>query len=164
VTDLEGSTSLLQRLGDVQAYELIDLHNAIIRENLHAYRGFEVTHTGDGIEASFLSVVHAIDCAVAMQQAFAAYTQGHPHRPMRIRIGINAGTPLPTEGRLFGTAVHTTFHICSQASPGQILVSEVVRQLAADTSIIFIDRGYTALKGLPERSRLYEVQWQEEHM
>jgi class 3 adenylate cyclase/tetratricopeptide (TPR) repeat protein len=159
VTDLEGSTTLLQRLGDVQAHELIRLHNAIIRENLRAYRGFEVTHTGDGIEASFLAASNAVECAVAIQQAFAKYSEGHPNSPMRVRIGINAGKPIPTEGRLFGTAVHTAFHICNRARPGQILVSDVVYQLATDTSVVFINRGRIALKGLPERFRLYEVQW-----
>ena len=117
VPDMEGSTALLQRLGDLQGHELLRLHNAIIRECLRAHHGFEVTHTGDGVEASFLSASSAVACAVAIQQAFAQYNQEHPESPMRVRIGINAGEPILTEGRLFGTAVHTAFHICTRARP-----------------------------------------------
>jgi adenylate cyclase len=119
-------------------------------------------HTGDGIEASFLSAATAIECAIAIQRAFAKHNQGHPNRPIRVRIGLNAGEPILTEGRLFGTAVHTTFRICTYAQPGQILVSEVIYQLAAGRGVAFVNRGRIALKGLPGRVRLYEVRWVDE--
>jgi adenylate cyclase len=119
-------------------------------------------HTGDGIEASFLSAATAIECAIAMQQAFAKHNQEHPDRPLRVRIGLNAGEPILMEGRLFGTAVHTTFRICGRAQPGQILVSEAIQQLAAGKGVVFVNRGRVALKGLPGRVRLYEVRWVDE--
>ena len=159
VTDMEGSTALIQRLGDAQAYELLGLHNAILRDCLRRYQGTEVMHTGDGIEASFLSVATGIECAIAIQQAFAKHNQEHPNRPIRLRIGLNAGEPILTEGRLFGTAVHTAFRICARAQPGQILVSEVIYQLAAGQAVAFVNRGRFVLKGLPGRVRLYEVRW-----
>ncbi|MGH8056230.1 MAG: adenylate/guanylate cyclase domain-containing protein, partial [Candidatus Entotheonellia bacterium] len=162
VTDMEGSTALIQRWGDAQAHELLRMHNTIIRDGLHQYHGFEVTHTGDGIEASFASAVSAVECAIFIQRAFARHNGEHPDRPIHVRIGINAGEPIPTEGRLFGTAVHTAFRICARARPGQIMVSDVVRQLAAGQHFAMIDRGRFALKGLPKRIRLYEVLWQDE--
>ena len=161
VTDMASSTALIQRLGDAQAYELLQRHNAIIRDCLRAHHGFEVLHTGDGVEASFLSASSAVACAVAIQQAFARYNREHPREPIPVRIGINAGEPIPTEGRLFGTAVHTAFRICSRAQPGQILVSDVVRQLAASGEFTFITRGRITLKGLPKRVRVHAVRWQE---
>jgi class 3 adenylate cyclase/tetratricopeptide (TPR) repeat protein len=163
VTDMEGSTASLQRLGDVPAHELLHLHNSIIRDCIRRYHGTEVTHTGDGIEASFLSASSAVECAVAIQKTFAKHNQEHPDRLIRVRIGLNAGEPIPTEGRLFGTAVHTAFRICTRAQPGQILVSDVIYQLITGKGFAFADRGRIALKGLSGRTRLYEVQWQDEH-
>jgi class 3 adenylate cyclase len=160
---MEGSTELIQRLGDAQAHELLRLHTAIIRECLRQLHGVHVTHTGDGLEASFSSAAHAVECAIAIQKAFARHNQEHAGRAIRVRMGINAGEPIATEGQLFGTAVHAAFRICSRAQPLQILVSDVVRQLAVGKGMVFIDRGRIALKGFAERVRLYEVQWQEEH-
>jgi class 3 adenylate cyclase/tetratricopeptide (TPR) repeat protein len=159
VTDMASSTAIIQRLGDVQAHELLRLHNTIIRACLDAHDGIEITHTGDGLEASFLTASNAIACAVAIQRAFDQHNQGHPDTPIRVRIGINAGEPIATEGRLFGTAVHTTFRVCTRAKPGQILVSEVVQQLAAGKGFTFISRGRVSLKGFTGRVRLYEVPW-----
>jgi serine/threonine protein kinase/class 3 adenylate cyclase/tetratricopeptide (TPR) repeat protein len=162
VTDMQGSTALIRRLGDAQAHELLGIHNAIIRDCLREHRGDEILHTGDGIEASFPSVSSAVACAVAIQKGFALHNKADPSHSMRVRIGINAGEPIVTEERLFGTAVHTAFRICTRAQPGQILVSDVVHQLAAGKGFIFVDRGRVGLKGLPGRVRLYEVQWEDE--
>jgi class 3 adenylate cyclase len=159
---MEGSTELIQQLGDAQAHDLMRHHTAIIRECLRQYHGVEVTHTGDSVEASFASAANAVECAIAIQKAFARHNQEHPDRAIRVRMGINAGEPIVTGGQLFGTAVHAAFRICSRAQPLQILVSDVVRQLAVGKGLVFIDRGRIALKGFSERVRLYEVQWQEE--
>src|SRR2546426_4823041 len=109
ITDMEGSTALIDRLGDVQAYELLRIHNALIRDCLRTYEGTEVTHTGDGIEASFRLAGHAVECAIAIQRGFAQYNAEHPTVTIRVRVGINAGEPITTEGRLFGTSVHAAF-------------------------------------------------------
>jgi predicted ATPase/class 3 adenylate cyclase/DNA-binding NarL/FixJ family response regulator len=162
VSDMQGSTALIQRLGDARAHELIRLHNDIIREALHRHHGSEVTHTGDGIVASFAAASSAIECAMAIQMAFTQHNQTHPAQTLRVRIGLNAGEPIPTEGSLFGTAVHAAFRICARAQPGQILVSDVVRQLAAGKRFAFVDRGRVTLKGFSGRFRLYEVSWQDE--
>jgi class 3 adenylate cyclase len=162
VTDVEGSTALLQRLGDEKSHEILRIHNALIRDCLSRHDGTEVTHTGDGIEASFLSASSAVACAVAIQQAFAQRNREHPEHPIRVRIGLNAGEPIPMEGRLFGMAVHTAFRICTRARPEQILASDVIRQLAAGKGFVFVDRGRVSRKGLPGPVRLYEVQWRGE--
>ena len=159
ITDMESSTALIDRLGDVQAYELLRIHNAIIRDCLRTYEGTEVTHTGDGIEASFRLASHAVECAIAIQQAFAQYNVQHPTTTIRVRVGINAGEPITTEGRLFGTSVHAAFRICTRAQPGQILISDVVRQLVAGRSFAVINRGRVTLRGFRERAQLYEVRW-----
>ena len=65
------------------------------------------------------------------------------------------------EGDLFGTAVQLARRICDQAEPGQILASNVVRELAAGKDFLFADRGDTALRGFEDPVRLYEVRWAE---
>ena len=158
-TDMEGSTPLTERLGDAGAQELMRAHNARIRECLARRSGAEIKHTGDGIMASFSSAAAAIECAVDIQRAFARDSELDADRLVRVRVGLNAGEPVAEEGDLFGTAVQLAARIAGRARPGQILVSDVVRQLAAGKSFSFGDQGRVALKGFAERFRLHEVEW-----
>jgi class 3 adenylate cyclase/tetratricopeptide (TPR) repeat protein len=159
VSDVVASADMIQRSGDAKAHDLIRTHNMLVRQCLASYQGAEVVHTGDGVEASFSSASSAVECAVAIQKAFAKHNREHRTESMQLRIGINAGEPIPTEGRLFGAAVHAAFRICARAEPGQILVSEVVHLLVAGKGFVLINRGRVDLKGLG-RVRLYEVTWE----
>ncbi len=156
-TDIEGSTALTQRHGDARAQEALHAHNWIAREALRTYGGAEIKHTGDGIMASFASGSHAISAALAMQREFAAHNESHPEAAIRVRIGLNAGEPVAEEGDLFGTAVQLAARIAAHASPGRVLVSNVVRELAAGKGFLFSDRGVVVLKGFDDPVRLYEV-------
>ena len=79
-----------------------------------------------------------------------------------MRIGLNAGEPIAEEEDLFGSAVNMAARICGHAEAGQILVSDVVRQLVAGKGFLFADRGEAALRGFDDPARLYEVRWREE--
>ena len=79
-----------------------------------------------------------------------------------MRIGLNAGEPVAEEDDLFGTAVQFAARICNHAEPGQILTSDVVRQLVAGKQFLFSDRGEVALRGFEDPVRLYEVRWRED--
>jgi adenylate cyclase len=165
-TDIESSTELTQRLGDAKAQEVVHAHNQIVREALSAHGGNEIKHTGDGIMASFSSSSGAINCAVAIQQAVAAHVEKNPDMPLSIYIGLNAGEPVAEDGPdgradLFGTAVQLASRICDKAGPGEILVSNVVRELAAGKGFLFSDRGESELRGFEDPVRLYEVSWKE---
>lgn len=155
-TDMEGSTPLTQRLGDEKAQEVLRGHNAAIREALRAHNGREIKHTGDGIMASFQSARRALECAIAIQRALADNDGG-----VRIRIGLNAGEPVAEDRDLFGTAVQLASRVCSEAEPGTILVSNVVRELAAGKGFLFSDRGDFVPRGFEDPVRLFEVRWQE---
>ena len=173
-TDMEGSTSPTQRLGDDKAQEILREHNAIVREALKGHAGSEIKHTGDGIMASFGSASGALDCAVAIQRAFAERSlslrsQGSPstssgraeETAIRVRIGLNAGEPVAEESDLFGSAVQLAARVCAQAEPGRILVSNVVRELAMGKGHLFADVGEVALRGFEDPVRLYEVKWED---
>ena len=158
-TDMEGSTSLTQRLGDAKAQEVLRTHNRIVRDALKAHTGSEIKHTGDGIMASFASASRALECAIAMQRAFAEHNES-AEQPIRVRIGLNAGEPVAEEADLFGTAVQLAARICAYAQPGQILAADVVQQLAAGKGVTFVDKGEAPLKGFEKPVRLHEVRWQ----
>jgi len=166
-TDMEGSTALTQRLGDAKAQDILREHNTVIRDALKAHGGSEIKHTGDGIMASFGSASRALNCAVAIQQAFAPPDRSLPVRaetpyPVRVRIGLNAGEPVAEERDLFGTAVQLAARICARAEPGQVLAANVVRELAAGKGFLFSDHGDVALRGFEDPVRLYEVRWASE--
>jgi class 3 adenylate cyclase len=156
-TDMEGSTALTQRYGDARAQDVLRAHNEIAREALRAHGGSEIKHTGDGIMASFASGSRAISAALAMQRGFAAHDESHPEAPIRVRIGLNAGEPVAEDDDLFGTAVQLAARIAAHADPGRVLVSNVVRELAAGKGFLFSDRGDVVLRGFEDPIRLYEV-------
>jgi class 3 adenylate cyclase len=161
-TDMEGSTTLTQRLGDAKAQELLRTHNTIVRHALKACDGSEIKHTGDGIMASFPSASRALDCAIAIQRAVAARAEEQPEPPLRVRIGLNAGEPVAEEKDLFGTAVQLAARICAHAEPSQILAPTVVRELVAGKGFLLADQGDVVLRGFEDPVRLYEVRWQQE--
>jgi class 3 adenylate cyclase len=158
-TDVEGSTALTQRVGDAKAREVLRAHERIVREALQAHGGAEIKAMGDGFMASFPSVTRALECAIAMQRAFAEQNQS-AEEPIRVRIGLNAGEPIAEERDLFGTAVQLAARICAYAQPGEILAADVVQQLAAGKGFSFADKGEATLKGFEKPVRLHEVRWQ----
>jgi class 3 adenylate cyclase len=160
-TDMEGSTTLTQRLGDAKAQEVLRTHNTIVRDALKAHSGSQIKHTGDGIMALFTSARRALECAIAIQRALAQHNGENPETPIRVRIGLNAGEPVAEEEDLFGTAVQLAARICAQAQPGEILVPIVVRELAAGKGFLFADLGDVALRGFEDPVRLYEVRWRQ---
>ena len=159
-TDIEGSTALTQRLGDARARELLREHERMVREALKAHGGAEVKTMGDGFMASFSSATKALECAIAIQRAFAEHNESAPE-PINVRVGLNAGEPIAEDDDLFGTAVNEAARITATAKGGEILVSNVVRELAKGKDFLFADRGEASLKGFDEPVRLYEVRWRE---
>ncbi len=173
-TDIESSTALTQRLGDAKAQEVVRAHNTIVRDALRQRGGSEIKHTGDGIMASFPSASGALECAVTIQRAVGTHNRGEAgggrdprpsspdhhaepvEAPLSIRIGLNAGEPVAEEQDLFGTAVQLASRICDRAAGGEIIASDVVRQLVAGKGFLFSDRGDTELRGFEEPVRLYE--------
>jgi len=164
-TDVEGSTALTDRLGDAKARELLREHEGITRDALKAHGGSEVKTMGDGFMTSFGSATKALECAIAIQRAFAERNES-AEEPIRVRIGLNAGEPIAEDdpggrGDLCGTAVNMAARIAAKAEAGEILASNVVRELVAGKEFLFNDRGDTELRGFEDPVRVYEVRWRE---
>jgi class 3 adenylate cyclase len=155
-TDLVGHTDMMRRLGDDRGREVLREHERITRELLKTHGGAEVKTMGDGFMASFSSVTKAMDCAIALQRAFAA----HEGEPLQVRVGLNAGEPIEEDGDLFGSTVIMASRIAAKAGAGEILIPEPLRHLLTGKSYVYADRGETMLKGFEDAVRLYEVRWQ----
>ena len=156
---MEGSTALTQRLGDAAAQEIRHVHNDIVRAALASNSGSEVKHTGDGIMSSFPAASLALDCAIAIQRGIAAHKDQHPDS---LLVGLNAGEPISEEEDLFGTSVDLAARICDHAQPGQILASNLIRELVAGKGFLFSDIGETELRGFEDPVKLWEVRWREQ--
>ncbi len=156
-TDLEGSTSLLQAVGQSAFIALLSEHDLIIRRALVAAHGREVKHTGDGVMASFDAVPDALECAIAIQRGFADRSAETPTQELRVRIGIAAGEPVDHDDDLFGSTVNLARRICDAAAAGQILTSDVVRELGSERGFIFDAGRDLALKGFAAPTRVFEL-------
>jgi class 3 adenylate cyclase len=159
-TDLKDSTLMTTLYGDTKALHLLHI-NALTRNCLKAHRGHEVKHTGDGIMASFGSGSGAVDCAVAIQKAFAAYNEENPETPLYLRIGLSAGEPIEEHGDLFGKPVQLAARLCAHAEPGRILIAQTVLEQCQGKELPFADLGEVTPKGFDHAIRVWEVKWTE---
>ena len=159
-TDIVGHAEMMQRLGDARGREVLREHERITRETLKQHGGAEVKTMGDGFMASFGSVTQAMECAIALQRAFASHTESMPE-PLRVRVGLNAGEPIEEDGDLFGASVILASRIAAKADAGEILVPDTVRGLLAGKGFVFSERGEFVPKGFDEGMRLWDVRWRE---
>jgi class 3 adenylate cyclase/pimeloyl-ACP methyl ester carboxylesterase len=162
-TDIVGHTEMMRRLGDSAGREVLREHERITRNVLKSHAGTEVKSMGDGFMASFGSVSRAVECAVALQRAFAdrnsqASTTGSQ---LNVRVGLNAGEPIADEGDLFGSSVILASRIAGKAEGGEIFASLAVRELCAGKGFLFADLGDHELRGFEDPSRIFEVKWKE---
>jgi class 3 adenylate cyclase len=100
--------------------------------------------------AAFDGPRRAIECALAIREALRALG-------LEIRAGLHTGECERMDGKLGGIAVPTGARVASLAAPGEVLVSQTVRDLVAGSEIAFDERGVHELKGVPGAWRLYAV-------
>jgi pilus assembly protein CpaF len=157
-TDVEGSTNLLSTRGFTESHEIMKAYETIVGEKIAEHAGRRIKGLGDGVMVSFGSTRHAVECALDIQKATAEYSKSNPQRKLKIRIGINTGEVVEEAGDIFGAAVNMAARVAGKAKGGQVLVSEVVRQLVGPVAEInFAYKGHYKLKGFPDRWRLHEA-------
>ena len=156
-TDLEGSTSILQDVGQAAFMVLLTEHDLIIRRALVTFHGREVKHTGDGIMASFDTVPDALRCAVAIQEGFEARTSAGGTPELRVRIGMAAGEPVRRDNDLFGSTVNLAARICDATDAGAIRVSDVVYEHGTREGFDLREAGEISLKGFSGPTTVYEL-------
>ena len=156
-TDLQGSTSIQQSVGQAEFMVLLTEHDLIIRRALVAARGREVKHTGDGIMAAFDDVADALQCAKAIQAGFVARIAMGESPELRVRIGIAAGEPVDHNDDLFGSTVTLASRICDAAAAGRILTSDLVHDLGVERGFKFDGGRDVVLKGFSSPARVFEL-------
>ena len=149
-TDIVDSTKRAVELGDRQWRALLDRHDETVRQQIGRFRGHEVKRLGDGFLATFDGPARAVRCAAAI--AGSVQPLG-----LAVRSGLHTGEIELNRDDIGGIAVHTAARVVAMAGPSEILVSSTVRDLVAGSGLRFEDRGLHALRGLPEKVRLYTV-------
>jgi DNA-binding NarL/FixJ family response regulator/class 3 adenylate cyclase len=153
-TDVEGSTQLLQRLGDGYPQVLGD-HRRLFREAVEAVGGHVVDHRGDEFFVVFDDARRAADAAAAAQRALAEH-EWPEGADLRVRMGMHTGEPDLRDDAYFGLDVHRAARIAQAGSGGQVLVSERTRD-AINSTHELEDLGEHELPGLDRPERLFQL-------
>jgi predicted ATPase/class 3 adenylate cyclase len=158
-TDIEGSTELLQRLGDRRYADVLDEHRRILRDAFAEGHGQEIGTQGDAFLVAFSRARNALGAAVAAQRALTKHAWPDA-ASLRVRMGLHAGEPVSETGGYVGLDVHRAARICAAGRGGQILLSQSVEVLAArdlPPGVSLLDLGAHRLKDLREPEHLFQV-------
>ena len=157
-SDIEGFTSITEQLGDRRALDILHEHNCIIRQRVSSSAGHEIKAQGDGFMIAFSGATQALECAVGIQQDFAARNQTNPEVPVRVRLGLHSGEAIRDGNDFLGGSVILAARIAQEAKGGEILVSSVLKELCdLSGEFQFRDGRDLHLKGLSETRRVYSV-------
>ena len=150
-TDIVGSTEKVAELGDRGWKELVERHHAQVRGLLARYRGREMDTAGDGFFAVFDGPARAIRCAKGIVEAV---------RPLgiEVRAGLHTGECEIIDTKCGGLTVSIGARVAALAGPGEVLVSQTVKDLVAGSGLAFAERGEHELKGVPGSWRIYAVE------
>ncbi|MGH7570971.1 MAG: adenylate/guanylate cyclase domain-containing protein [Gemmatimonadota bacterium] len=149
-TDIVGSTRRAAELGDHGWNQLLDEHHARVRREIRRFGGREIKVMGDGFLAAFPRPANGIRCAWTIRETLRELG-------LDVRSGIHTGEVEHRGRDLTGLAVHVGSRIAAKAEPGEILVSNAVREMEAGAGFRFEDRGKHELKGVPEAWRLFAL-------
>jgi class 3 adenylate cyclase len=147
-TDIVGSTPLAQQLGDDAWKRLLADHDRIVAAAIERFRGRRVQTTGDGVFARFDGAARALQAGLAIREALRA-------NALEVRIGIHTGEIEIAGEETRGLAIHEAARIMALAGAGEILVSDLTRQLATGAGFAFDDRGEVELRGVTGTRRIY---------
>jgi class 3 adenylate cyclase len=159
-TDIEGSTEMVQRLGDEAWLEVLRAHNAVVREIVARFDGIEVKAQGDGFMLAFTSSRQGLACAIEIQRALDRHRADNPGVTPRVRVGVHSGFAIQEDSDFFGLNVILAARIADRARGGEILASEQLKEFVqADPRLNFLEGTDLTLKGLSGRHTVYAVEW-----
>jgi len=156
--DVEGYSRLMGQ-DEIGTLRRLTACRAILDERVAAYRGRIFGSAGDSVVADFASAVDAVQCAVAVQEAFAKGSAARPAgEQMRFRIGVHVGDVLVQGDNLFGDGVNIASRLEALAEPGGICISGMVRdQIGTKLPLAFTDLGEQQVKNITQPIRAYRV-------
>jgi DNA-binding NarL/FixJ family response regulator len=158
--DVEGSTAMLERLGQARWLRALADYEALLNDAIARHGGTLVKAIGDGHLLSFAGARPALRCAVDVQRALPL--ESAPD--LRVRMGMHTGEPAVTEDDLHGRTVVKAARIAGLAKGGEILVSGIVRELAQadedlEDEIWFDDGREVELRGLRGKHLVLAAEW-----
>ena len=159
MTDIEGSTVLLRRLGDGYG-DVLERARSIQRRVVSEASGCEVDARADELFAVFEDAAAAVRAAVDLQRVLAAQAWPDETR-VRVRAGIHSGRPKKTGTGYIGLAVHTAARVCAVAHGGQVVVTDDARSAvepSAQNGLRFRPLGEHHLRGLADPKALFQVE------
>jgi predicted ATPase/DNA-binding SARP family transcriptional activator/class 3 adenylate cyclase len=163
LTDIESSTALWERSGDVFRLAL-ERHHALLREVFRRSGGVEVKEAGDGFLVAFERAVEALGCAVAGQRTLAAEAWPEEVGPLRVRMAMHTGDVVFENDEYHGLALHHASRMLGAAHGGQIVCSEITTGLLRrgglgelEPGLQLIDMGAYRLRGVTALERLFQV-------
>lgn len=158
-SDIEESTALNERIGDRAWVKLIGSHAKLIHQQVQRRSGHVVKSQGDGFMIAFARADQAVRCGIDVQHALRKDAKRRRHQEIRVRIGIHMGRSVRRGDDLFGRNVAMAARVAGQATGGEILVSEPVRDAVSDCDDITFDDGREVeLKGFSGNYRLFSVE------
>lgn len=159
-TDIEGSTRLMERIGEERFIPALLEHNRIVRACVASCDGEVVKSQGDGFMLVFAHASGALTCAIKVQRAFARYNEAEPDSQFLVRIGVHTGNIFQAEDDFLGKAVVLAARITGRARGGEILVSAACREYTERTGgWQYDDSTALRLKGIAGRERASRLQW-----
>ena len=158
-TDIEGSTEIIEQVGDQRWYRILRDHRALVEHLVRAFDGSVVKSQGDGFMIAFRNAGAALRCAIEMQRTFSSRTSGDVAE-LKVRIGLHTGVVIADAGDFYGKNVVLAARIADAASGGEILVtSDLKARAETHAPFRFALRGDFALKGLLGRHTAFAVDW-----
>ena len=157
-TDIEGSTDLLDNLGDQYA-SMLETHHEIMRSLIRKWNGREADTQGDSFFVTFTRAMDAVQCVAEMQRTL----QSHPwpdNKSPRVRMGLHTGEPLIGSTGYVGMDVHRAARIGDAAHGGQVLLSQTTRELVINElpkGVTICDLGEHRLKDLKFPTPIYQL-------
>jgi len=156
--DLRGYTAFTELHGDDAARELIARYRALVRREIAAHDGAEIRTEGDSVYVVFDSVADAVEGGLAIRDAAIAASAEPGAHPIPVGIGIHAGETKDGEEGIVSLAVNIAARVCSVAEPGDVLVTETVRDLVRTSlHFRFVPRGRRRFKGIAQPIALFRV-------
>jgi adenylate cyclase len=160
-SDIEDSTSLNEQLGDKGWVRLLDVHDELVHRLVDRERGHVVKSQGDGFMIAFGEADAAVRVATGLQHSITGTRSRTLRRtPIKVRVGIHAGRVVARDGDYFGLNVAMAARVAAQATGGEILVTDGVRESVADVTFELRSKA-VELKGIPGTHQLWSVDWKQ---
>jgi class 3 adenylate cyclase len=141
--------------------KVLSAHNGIIQRHVDKWQGTVVKNQGDGFMLTFGGARRALRAMIEVQRDLDQFARDNPDKGVRVRVGVHTGEVISEDGDIFGKHVMLAARVGGLADGGEILVSSLVREIAAARGdLTFGDPRAVALKGIEGEHIVYPLLWE----